>query len=57
MELLAIITRFFFDFVKIPESVLLTIEFLLKEKLLSGDKTFGYTLRFADICGSTDTIL
>ena len=26
---------------------MLTVEFLLKEKLLSGDKIFGYTLRFA----------
>ena len=38
-------------------SGLLTIEFLLKEKVLSGDKAFGYTLRFADICDSTDIIL
>ena len=60
-KLLEIITRFFDGFIKIPVllkicykkvyfvfclvSGLLTTEFLLKEKLLSGNKTFGYTLR------------
>ena len=69
LKLLAIITRFFVGFIKIPalvkisvlrkyisffffcfvynQSGLLTVEFLLKEKMLLGDKIFGYTLRFA----------